>query len=232
MAWNPRIRGRAPSSAILPIGSHPGLPPTRQPPDLLDAVPGFDRARLPAAYEAAQKAIAKCSRIDECKSWSDKAAALASYARQAKDHSLRVMAVRIQARAMRRCGELLKQVPSGQGSKNQHGELREGAITRQEVARNAGLSERQKVTALRVASVPGLKFDALIEGDQPPTVTKLAELGKEPVAPHPPATRPDPMRAARALQMFASIRKFCDQNEPKELAGSFRVKTKRNCASL
>jgi hypothetical protein len=41
---------------------------------------------------AARKAIAKRSRIDECKSWSDKVAALASYARQAKDRSLRAMA--------------------------------------------------------------------------------------------------------------------------------------------
>src|SRR4029077_1414514 len=60
-------------------------------------------ARLPATYEEARAAIAECERIDECKGWSDRAAALASYARQAKDDSLRVMAVRIQARAERRC---------------------------------------------------------------------------------------------------------------------------------
>jgi hypothetical protein len=100
-------------------------------------------ALLPATYEAAHKAIAKCSRIDECKSWSDKSAALASYARQAKDRSLGVMAERIHARAVRRCGELLKQVPSGQGSKNQYGELHGGTVTRQEAARSAGMSGKR-----------------------------------------------------------------------------------------
>ena len=65
-------------------------------------LPANSDAQLPQRYEAARSAIAECERIDECKDWSDKAAAMASYARQAKDDSLRVMAVRIQARAERR----------------------------------------------------------------------------------------------------------------------------------
>lgn len=66
-------------------------------------------ARLPAAYKAAQVALANCADIDECKSWADKAAALASYARQADDDTLQKHAMRIQSRAVRRCGELLKE---------------------------------------------------------------------------------------------------------------------------
>jgi hypothetical protein len=204
----------------VPVGAHPGLPPKRQSLGLVNAVPGTS-ARLPATYEAAQKAIAKCAGIDECKSWSDKAAALASYARQAKDHSLRVMAERIQARAVRRCGELLEQVPSGQGSKNQYGELRDGSVTRQEAAQNAGLSERQKVTAMRVARVAGPIFEAMIESDSPPTVTQLAELGKDAHPAQPSDCRSDPIRAARAHKMFSSIREFCEQNDPAELAVTF-----------
>ena len=75
------------------------------------------------------------------------------------------MADRIQARAIRRCGELLKQIESGQGSKNQYTVLHDAADTKQtrsEVAATAGLSERQKVTALRVASVPRPEFDAAV----------------------------------------------------------------------
>lgn len=171
---------------------------------------------------AASRAIAECSRIDECKSWSDKAAALASYARQAKDRSLLVMAERIRARAVRRCGELLRQVPSGQGSRNQYGELRDGTVTRRGAAQEAGLSERQRVTALRVAGVPGTEFEALLDRGSPPTVTQLAELGKEVRPPQRPSVpRPDPLRAARARRMFLSIRDFCHQNDPAELAASF-----------
>ena len=40
---------------------------------------------VPAAYEAARAALAKCVKLDECKEWADKAAAMEIYARQAKD---------------------------------------------------------------------------------------------------------------------------------------------------
>src|ERR1043166_10313636 len=100
MAWNgqsPGVRGSR--RELVQVGGHQRhlLPPQGMP--SIDALPGFSRARLPATYQAAQKAISKCSKIDECKSLSDKAAALASYARQARDHTLRRMAARIQARA-------------------------------------------------------------------------------------------------------------------------------------
>lgn len=81
------------------------------------------------------------------------------------------MADRIQARAIRRCGELLKQVESGQGKTNQYTVLHDGADTKQtrtEAAREAGMSERQKVTALRVANVPEPEFHQAVESEAPP----------------------------------------------------------------
>jgi len=66
-------------------------------------------ARLPATYEQAKTALASCERIDECKTWANKAEALASYAKMADDDSLRRLSDRIQARAVRRMGELLQQ---------------------------------------------------------------------------------------------------------------------------
>ena len=45
-------------------------------------------APLPERYEAAKRAVAECHRVDECKEWSDRAVALASYARQVRDHEL------------------------------------------------------------------------------------------------------------------------------------------------
>jgi hypothetical protein len=219
MAWNgqvPRVRS---SRRDVLHGQRQLLPPQAVP--SVEAIPGFSRARLPATYQAAQKAIAKCSRIDECKSWSDKAAALASYARQARDHTLRIMAERIQARAVRRCGELLKAVPSGQGSKNQHGELRDHAVTRQKAARDAGLSERQKVTALRVATLPAPDFEALIEAETPPTVTQLAQLGRHSRVVEREPVHHDSERAVKARKTFAILREFCGQNTPAELAKEF-----------
>ena len=63
------------------------------------------------------------------------------------------VADRIQARAIRRCGELLKQVEAGKNRFDEH--RHDGSdtpINRTAAATQAGLSERQKVTALRVAS--------------------------------------------------------------------------------
>lgn len=221
MAWNGQVsRTRLHRRDEPPVSRQRQLLPPQGLP-VSDALPSDSRARLPANYEAAKSALVECVRIDECKSWADKAAALASYARQARDGGLRVMAERIHARAIRRCGELLKQVPSGQGSKNQYGELRDGTATRQKAAKEAGLSERQRVTAMRVANVPEARFDALVESTSPPTITQLAGLGQEVrAAQGQRSTHPDPVRAARARKMLWSIRDFCQDNAPAELAGA------------
>ena len=68
-----------------------------------------DTARLPANYEAAKRALSQADRVDECKTWADKAQALASYAKQAGDKTLFDYAKRIQARAIRRAGQLLNE---------------------------------------------------------------------------------------------------------------------------
>jgi hypothetical protein len=137
-------------------------------------------ARLPERYENARKAIAECERVDECKEWADKAAAMAAYARMAKDDSLKVMAMRIQARALRRAGLLMRQIAPAHGA-NQN--IQDGTVpkvTRESAATDAGLSERQRKTALRIANVPADEFERSLDSDAPPTVTELAERGMEP----------------------------------------------------
>lgn len=154
------------------------------------------------------------------------------------------MADRIQARAIRRCGELLKQIPSATGAHlkqdgtvpllsvyccpichedfsaqvwhcthcdhhwpmqrdycaNCHdGEPKRNRTAklvggREHAATEAGLSERQRKTALRVASVPEPSFTAQVESENPPTITKLAEQGRK------PHTQPD--TACRSQLMY------------------------------
>lgn len=136
-------------------------------------------ARLPEAYSAAKAAIAACARVDECKDWADKAQAVASYARQADDDTLLHHAERIKARAIRRCGELLREFDADRGgrpSKTNAG-TGTGFTTRKQVADEAGLSDRQRHAALRVAAVPEPEFEAAVEADKPATVTDLAERG-------------------------------------------------------
>lgn len=52
-------------------------------------------------------------------------------------------------------------------------------LTRKDAAQSAGRSERQMKTANRVASIPADQFTGLVESDNPPTVTKLAEMGTQ-----------------------------------------------------
>jgi hypothetical protein len=198
-------------------------------------------ARLPPTYEQAKTALAQCSRIDECQEWADKAEALASYARQADDDSLRKLADRIQARAIRRCGELLKTFNTGPdgGRPKENGEGTH-TVSQRAAAEQAGLSKHQQVTAVRVANVPTDQFEQTVESDMPPTVTKLAEMGKQPqpAPPAPPSPSPpaaaapssppeaSPVTAAdglkQAMYLTGVVRDFadfCQQNDPVLVAG-------------
>jgi hypothetical protein len=141
-------------------------------------LPSVANAQLPETYERAKTALAECSSIDECKDWSDKAAACASYARMSDDDTLRKYAERIQARAIRRCGELLRQIEPGQGARD--GKRSEGDYTplnRTAMAEQAGMSKHQQIQATRVAAVPEQEFTKMVESDTPPTITTLAAMG-------------------------------------------------------
>ncbi len=129
------------------------------------ALPDYSTATLPATYERAKDALAACERIDECKDWADKMAALASYARQADDQALMSTAVRIQSRAIRRVGELLKtfQSPGGRPSKTPAAADGSFSQTQRAAADAAGISPRQELTAVRVANVPADVFEAAVE---------------------------------------------------------------------
>jgi hypothetical protein len=142
-------------------------------------LPSTQDASLPSKYTAAALAISECERIDECKEWADKSAALASYAKQSKDETLERAAMRIRARAVRRCGELLAEVEAQHTGRIRRGES-PNSETRKSAAAAAGLSPDQAKTALRVANVPRESFEQQVESDRPPTVTALAAQGKKP----------------------------------------------------
>lgn len=81
----------------------------------------------------------------------DKAAALASYAKQADDDELEKHALRVRARAIRRCGELLQQIDKGRGGRpiEETCSLKEQVFSpegRSAAAREFGLRKKQKKT--------------------------------------------------------------------------------------
>ena len=202
-------------------------------------IPDPANAHLPAKYEAARTAIAECERIDECKTWADKAAALASYAKQAQDDSLRQMAVRIQARAERRAGELLRQIHPGHGARD--GKRRDGTVpplTRGQAAKDAGLSERQRKTALRIANIPISEFERQIESERPPTVTNLAAQG---VTPNYSAVSRSPWQAIESeetraacetLERFARFCERCATTSISRAVGAVEAEAVKGCIAI
>lgn len=170
-------------------------------------------AQLPATYQNAKNALSECVQIDECVTWADKAAALASYAKQANDDEMMKMATRIRDRAIRRAGELLKQIEPASGARSDLGPV----ATRGSIGEAAGMSERQIKTAIRVANVPQEEFEKQVESANPPTVTKLAEQGKK-AAPKPVIDLKgrDPKEFNRSMHFVQALE--CYQREVEAMA--------------
>lgn len=171
------------------------------------------RARLPETYENAKTALTKCNSIDECKDWADKAEALASYARMADDDALRQLADRIQARSVRRAGELLKTFKSAGGRPPKTLAGTHPSYSQQKAAQDAGMSPHQTKIAVRVANLDAREFEAAVEGDNPPTVTELATRGTK--------TRPVPEGFAQATHLLGTVKRFsefCAKHSPEHVA--------------
>lgn len=187
--------------------------------------PTISTARLPVAYEAAKTALAQCSRLDECKDWADKAEALRSYARQARDDSLLKMATRIKGRAINRSGELLKQIPPGTGT-----HMKKGGDpplhTREQAAAAAGMSDDQRKDAIRIANYSESDpegFEELLESDTPPTITELARRGTK-AQPKPlidlQGKDPEQFKVAtQALGVLREAAEFAANVDPQYAAG-------------
>jgi hypothetical protein len=143
-------------------------------------LPAIAEARLPGTYVAAKRALAALGRIDLCKVWADKAAALAAYARMARDDELEMQARRLRAWALRRAGELLAEIAP---AANQHDAAKRasaGAHTSRSAAANeAGLSHHQQAAALRIAEIPAKEFEAMVEAPRPATIERLDERARQ-----------------------------------------------------
>lgn len=71
--------------------------------------------------------------------------------------------MRIQSRAVRRCGELLKTLDARGGDRSKsNGDDTFAFPSQKQAAEQAGLSKRQQVTAVRVANVPEQNFEEAV----------------------------------------------------------------------
>jgi hypothetical protein len=136
-------------------------------------------------YNKAVIAVQECAKLDEAKEWTDKMSALAYYHKQAGDKTLENYAIRIRHRGQRRMGELLKQFDGRGGDHGNQYKSKSGkkdttvhfANSVNTAASSIGLSERQTKESIRFANVPEEKFEEIIESDNIPTKSEIAELG-------------------------------------------------------
>jgi len=168
------------------------------------------KAIMPEAYNRAVIALQECNQIDECKEWADKMSALASYWKQANDETMWKLAKRIQARAYRRAGELLKQFDARGGNQYNKDEIREESnfVSRSQAAKEAGMSKDQSANATAIANIPSNKFELQVESDEPPTIKKLAEQGKRDYL-----SKPKPAGFSEAIQIEGAFRDLVNQME-------------------
>lgn len=162
-------------------------------------------AQLAEAYERAKEALAVCDRIDEVDDWADKAAALATYARQADNSDLENFARRIRARAVRRVGELLREY-DGRGRRKTETPPDICIRSRAEAAEAAGISPHKANVAARVASIPRERFEEIVEASPAPGTIFLKKFARGNRAPSAPDLTSGDFRRASANSLVASLR--------------------------
>src|ERR1035437_3116396 len=81
-------------------------------------------------YDAAKKALALASRVDEVKNIRDRAEAVRAYAAQARDYDLQNRAVTIRLLAERRAGQLLTDMTKNPGTRGEGRPRKSGTAKR------------------------------------------------------------------------------------------------------
>ena len=83
------------------------------------------------------------------------------------------------------------------------------------------MSERQEKTASRVANIPEQEFEAVVESDDPPSVTKLADMGRRE---YDILTSPKPPGFQAATRLQGAVERFsvfCSEHDPEVVAEGF-----------
>jgi len=115
-------------------------------------------------YEAARRALVEARTVDEVKTWLDKSAALAEYARRAKDGTLVGEAVKIREYAERRLGEMLVDQKKAGGLAPAGRKPRIGRSERPiPTLAESGISKDLSSRAQKKAAIPEAKFAAHVD---------------------------------------------------------------------
>lgn len=175
---------------------------------------------VPVEYETAVKALAECITLDETKYWSDKADALAAWAKIYRSPDVMLKAKRLKLHAYRRMGEIAGELRprklrrgNGEGTGAYPGPV--------SLLIDQGLTRTQAQAARRVASLPERQFNKEMKEPRAPSTVAYSMLKVNPT-----------------WQMLShygmSLRAWCRSNDAKEAARKLddkQIETARQMAT-
>jgi N6-adenosine-specific RNA methylase IME4 len=112
-------------------------------------------------YEQARRALAEAHRLDEVKDIADKVEAMRLYARQAKDPDMEIWLAEIRLRALRRLGELSRELEKATPSQRREGVTVPGA--KRATLADVGLSTSAAHRCEQIASIDEEDFEAYLD---------------------------------------------------------------------
>ena|SRR6185437_9764975 len=172
-------------------------------------ITGGRKPLVPVVYEEALKNLAECISIDDAKYWSDKADALAAWAKIYHDDKLSRQAKCLKLEAFRRIGILAAELRP-RGSLTSPG-TKSGRLGPISLLKENGFSHPQARVARDIACMPEEKFKSLLERQTPPSPSRASF-----------EVRPGSTSSYARIAMFggnspASFRGFCRRYRSDEL---------------
>lgn len=130
---------------------------------------------MPIVYEQACKAIAACTAIDEAKYWSDKADALAAWARIYNEDKVSIEAKRLKLHAYRRMAEIADAImPQWRAERG----FRVASVPI--ILKDYGIGRSQARVIEKIGEMPAAVVQRAIERRRPPTPSTLALVDNTP----------------------------------------------------
>lgn len=156
---------------------------------------------VPVEYETAVKALAACVTLDEGKYWSDKADALAAWAKIYQSNETLRKAKQLKLHAFRRMGQLAAELRP---------KTRRSLPGPQSLLRETGLSRMDACAADRIGRLPERRFEKILQKPKAPTsiVTEMY--------------RRDPLWAEFSRTAM-SLRSYCRGNTPASIASAVKA---------
>lgn len=134
-------------------------------------------AEVPVFYEDACKALVACQTIDESKYWSDKADALAAWAKIFKSKKAEVEAKKLKLHAFRRMGEIAKAMLKDGRERGEVTDSKMGAKKGiNHILIKQGLTHSQAHLVSKVSKVPDEVFEDAIKSPKPPSPSSIKSI--------------------------------------------------------